>query len=447
MATKSAAKPLLPLEFDADDFLSIRYLPLKSLVPYAKNSRTHSRAQIDKLKRSLAEYGWTNSMLVANKALLAGHARLQAAMEMAEEGKPIPRIVDPWTGPTVDLSHLTLLQRKAYIIADNRTAEDAAWDDAVLAEELGGLFEAGFDLTLTGFEDDDLARLLGGTVPGTDADPEDAPEPPLHPVTLAGDVWILGKHRLICGDSTDTLVVDRVLAGVRPHLMVTDPPYGVEYDAADRGKARNGNGKLLSTGKGRAVGKVSNDSQSDWREAWALFRGDVAYIWHAGMTAVDVANSMTDCGFEIRSQIVWAKNNLVVSRGHYHWQHETCWYMVRKGSTGHWSGDRKQSTLWQIDKPQKSETGHSTQKPIDCMQRPIENNSSPGQAVYDPFVGSGTTIIACEQTGRCCYAIELDPSYVDVGVQRWQNVSGQQAVLDGDGRCFDEIASERKLEN
>lgn len=441
MAAKSTAKPRVT---DAEQELSIVYRSLKSLAPYAKNSRTHSRAQIEKLKASLAEFGWTNSMLVAGNTVLAGHARLQAALEMAEEGKTVPRIVDPWTGPTVDLSHLSAIQRRAYIIADNRTALDAGWDDTILAEELGGLFEDGFDLSLTGFEDDDLARLLGGTAPGTEADPEDAPEPPLHPVTLAGDVWLLGKHRIICGDATDILVVDRVLAGVRPHLMVTDPPYGVDYDAADRGTARNGDGKLLSTGKGRATGRVSNDNKSDWREAWALFRGDVAYVWHAGMTAVDVANSMTVCGFEVRSQIVWAKSNLVVSRGHYHWQHEACWYMVRKGSTGHWSGDRKQSTLWQIDKPQKSETGHSTQKPIDCMQRPIENNSSPGQAVYDPFVGSGTTIIACELTGRCCLAIELDPSYVDVSVQRWQGVSGQEATLEGDGRSFDEMAAERK---
>jgi DNA modification methylase len=218
--------------------------------------------------------------------------------------------------------------------------------------------------------------------------------------------------------------------------MVTDPPYGVEYDPAWRQRAG-------IAGAGTATGKVLNDDQADWREAWALFPGDVAYVWHAGLFAGTVADSLAACDFVLRSQIIWAKSQMVMSRGDYHWHHEPCWYAVRKGKTGHYAGDRKQTTLWQIPKPAKSETGHGTQKPVECMRRPIENNSSPGQAVYEPFSGSGTTLIAAEMTGRSCHAIELNPAYVDVAVLRWQAFAGQQAVLEADGRSFAAVAGER----
>ena len=250
------------------------------------------------------------------------------------------------------------------------------------------------------------------------------------------------RHRLLCGDSTVATDVARVLGGVAPHLMVTDPPYGVEYDADWRNSAQRANGQPFG---GRAVGKVRNDDQVDWGDAWQLFSGDVAYVWHGALHVANMIVQLHECGLEGRALIVWAKNNFAVSRGHYHWQHETCWYAVRRGRTAHWSGDRSQTTLWTIPKPQKSETGHSTQKPVECMRRPIENNSSPGQAVYEPFCGSGTTIIAAAMTGRSCHAVELSPAYVDVGVKRWQEFTGQQAVLDGDGRSFDNVAAQRAL--
>jgi DNA modification methylase len=244
------------------------------------------------------------------------------------------------------------------------------------------------------------------------------------------------RHRIACGSSTDPATVERALAGVKPHLMVTDPPYGVNYDPEWRARAG------VNTA-GAATGQVLNDDNADWQAAWALFPGDVAYVWHAGLFAGVVQDSLMAVGFQMRSQIIWAKNQLVMSRGDYHWQHEPCWYAVRKSRKGHYDGGRSQSTLWQIDKPRRSETGHSTQKPVECMKRPIENNSSPGQAVYEPFSGSGTTIIAAEMTGRCCHAIELNPAYVDVAVKRWQDFTGQTAVLDGDGRAFVEVAAER----
>ena len=256
-------------------------------------------------------------------------------------------------------------------------------------------------------------------------------------MTRLGDVWQLGRHRLVCGDSTDPATVERALAGVRPHLMVTDPPYGVEYDPAWRNRA--------GLGSTKRVGKVENDHRADWREAWALFPGDVAYVWHGALHASTVAESLTACGFQIRAQVIWAKDRLVLGRGHYHWQHEPCWYAVR--GQGHWAGDRKQTTLWQIaSRAQDAETVHGTQKPVECMRRPMENNSSPGQAVYEPFSGSGTTLIAAEVAGRVCHAVELAPAYVDVAVLRWQAFTGQQAVLEGGRATFADVAAERALE-
>jgi DNA modification methylase len=262
-----------------------------------------------------------------------------------------------------------------------------------------------------------------------------------------------GGHRLLCGDATVATDVERVLDGGKPHLMVTDPPYGVNYDPAWRneaGRALDGSVQRLSSGKAhvplgaRALGKVENDDRADWTEAWALFPGAVVYVWHAGTKAGIVQHSLESCGFETRAQIIWDKQRLVISRGHYHPQHEPCWYAVRKGATGHWAGDRKQSTVWDIPKNMKSETGHGTQKPVECMKRPIENNSSPGQAVYEPFSGSGTTIIAAEMTGRRTHAIEVAARYVDVAVRRWSKFTGRQALLDGDGRSFEQVAAQRQ---
>ena len=218
-------------------------------------------------------------------------------------------------------------------------------------------------------------------------------------------------------------------------VMVTDPPFGVNYDPEWRKRAGVNNSNRM--------GRVGNDDRSDWREAWALFPGDVAYVWHGALHASTVADSLEARGFKIRNQIIWAKSALVLGRGNYHWQHEPCWYAVR--GPGHWNGDRKQSTRWQIEnRNQDAETIHSTQKPVECMLRPIVNNSHSGEAVYDPFCGSGTTIIACEKESRIALAIELEPAYVDVAVIRWQNFTGKKAVLEPDGRTFDEIALERK---
>jgi DNA modification methylase len=411
MAGKSKTVTSTRAEWPAD---AVERRSVKELVPYARNARTHSDAQVRQIAASIEEWGWTNPILVDEKGgLIAGHGRLMAADKLGLTDVPV-MVARGWTAA----------QKKAYILADNQLALNAGWDMDMLSIELGELGDMDFDVGLIGFGDDFLAGLLDKTEGLTD--PDDVPEPPAEPETVLGDVYVLGKHRLVCGDSTDADAVAKALNGVAPHLMVTDPPYGVEYDADWRNKAMRPDGSSIG---GRAVGKVENDDKADWREAWALFPGDVAYVWHAGTMAHIVAESLMSCDLHIRAQIIWAKNQLVIGRGDYHPQHEPCWYAVRKGKKGHYNGDRKQTTIWNIDKPLKSETGHSTQKPVECMKRPIVNNSSPGQAIYDPFLGSGTTLIACEMEGRACHGLELSPAYCDVIVKRWEDFTGEKAEL------------------
>ena len=397
--------------------LAITYRPIGDLIPYARNARTHSEAQVALIAGSIREFGFTNPVLVdGSNGIIAGHGRVMAAGKLGLAAVPV-----------IELAHLSERQKRAYVLADNKLAERAGWDVEMLALEVADLATLGidlFDLGFTGRELDELLRQHG-------ADPreDDVPPVPAVPVSRLGDVWLLGPHRLICGDATDAAVVARVLNGVTPHLMVTDPPYGVSYDPDWRNRA--------GASETKRVGKVLNDDRADWRDAWALFPGEVAYVWHGALHAAVVAESLEAAGFAIRSQIIWAKERLVLSRGHYHWQHEPCWYAVRSSGTGHWSGDRKQTTLWTIPSgDQDADTVHGTQKPVECMRRPMLNNSSPGQAVYEPFCGSGSSLIAAETTGRVCHAVELDPAYVDVALMRWQAFTGKEAVLDANGETF-----------
>jgi DNA modification methylase len=300
-----------------------------------------------------------------------------------------------------------------------------------LALELGELSALEFDLSLTGFD----AREIDAFTLTPAAEEDEAPPVPEVSVSRLGDLWLCGAHRVLCGDSTSSDDVARLLAGQRPILLISDPPYGVAYDPEWR--------KRAGVNDSDRMGKVSNDDRADWREAWALFPGDVAYVWHGALHAATVAASLEACNFQIRSQVIWAKPSLVIGRGHYHWQHEPCWYAVR--TTGHWNGDRKQSTLWQIEnRNQDAKTIHSTQKPVECMRRPILNHTKNGGLVYDPFLGSGTTLAAAELTERLCSGMELDPRYCDVIVTRWQNLTGKQATLEGDGRTFAEMKAERE---
>jgi DNA modification methylase len=399
--------------------------PIERLIPYAKNARTHSPAQVDQIAASIREWGWTTPVLVGDDAtIIAGHGRVLAARKLRIPDVPV-MVATGWTDA----------QKRAYAIADNKLTLNGGWDEELLGLELGELQILGFDLDLTGFSEQERAALASQGNPGL-TDPDETPEVPAEPISISGDLWLLGSHRLLCGDSTNATDVKRVLAKIQPHLMVTDPPYGVSYDPAWRARA----GVNLNK---RRLGKVANDDQADWREAWALFPGGVAYVWHAGRYTSTVQQSLEAVGFEVRAQIIWAKDRFALSRGNYHWQHEPAIYCVRNGSAN-WTGGRSQSTLWQIPAREGQGFEHGTQKPVECMKRPIENNSSPGQAVYEPFSGSGTTIIAAEITGRTCHAIELMPAYVDVAVERWQAFTGETARLEAGGKSFADVAVERR---
>ena len=397
---------------------------ISTLVPYASNSRTHSDEQIKQIVASIREWGWTTPVLVDEAGgIIAGHARVMAAKQLGLTEVPV-MVAAGWSEA----------QKKAYVIADNKLTLNGGWDDEILRAEFTALDGLGFDLGMLGFSPPELAAIRDVRAVGL-TDPDDAPEPSSNPVATRGDLWALGRHWLLCGDATSADDTQKVLGGVKPHLLVSDPPYGVDYKPEWRAKAG------LNKNKAK-MGLVSNDDRADWRDAWALFPGDVGYIWHGALHAATVAASLESSGFGVRSQIIWAKDRFAMSRGDYHWQHEPCWYVVRTKATGHWVADRKQTTLWQIKSREDGGHGHSTQKPVECMKRPIENNSSPGQAVYEPFSGSGTTIIAAEMTGRSCHAIELDPAYVDVAITRWQNFTGLDATLDG--KTFNELRTERQ---
>lgn len=398
--------------------LRVEMMPVAALAPYAANARLHPTEQVAQLAASIGEFGFNVPVLVDDAGvLIAGHGRVLAAKALGLDEVPAIR-----------LGHLTEAQARAFRLADNQLALNSTWDESLLAAELRALRTDEFDLGLIGFDGATLDRLLAEATPdaaltgGGDPDAP-APAPPEAPVTRPGDLWLLGRHRLLCGDSTSAADVARLLDGARPHLMTTDPPYGVNYDPEWRNEA--GVSATMRTGK------VANDDRADWREAWALFPGDVAYVWHAGVHARTVIESLEAAGFVVRSQIVWAKSRFVLGRGDYHWQHEPCLYAVRKGATGHWQGARDQATLWPISTggDEDAATVHGTQKPVECMRRPMLNNSAPGDAVYEPFCGSGSTIIAAETTGRICLAMDIDPRYCDVAVQRWQRFAGGSATL------------------
>lgn len=405
--------------------LRLVHRPLDALIPFARNARTHSAEQVALIAASIRSFGFTNPVLVDGAdGIIAGHGRVLAARKLGLASVPV-----------IELGHLSERDKRALIIADNKLAERAGWDQNFLALEAGELSEMGVDLGSLGFTAGDIDDLLARE--GIDPREEETPDVPVHPVSRQGDLWCLGSHRVLCGDATDPAAVARLLDGIVPHLMVTDPPYGVSYDPG----WRNASGASQTA----RTGKVLNDDRADWRDAWSLFPGDVAYVWHGALHAPVVADSLTACGFVLRAQIIWSKERLVLSRGDYHWQHEPCWYVVREKAKGCWSGDRTQTTLWTIpNRDQDASTVHGTQKPVECMRRPMLNNASRGQAVYDPFLGSGTTLIAAETSGRVCLGLELSAVYVDVIVQRWQDFTGGMATLADDGRDFSKVVAERK---
>ena len=393
--------------------LEFFYKKVSDLIPYVNNARTHSDDQVVQLASSIKEYGFIAPIVISEDGgVLAGHGRLLAAKKLGIE--EVPCVVE---------SHLTEIQKKGYILADNRLSLDAGWDDELLKIELQTLKDNDVDLALTGFDEEEINNLLGmndNVVESTTK--EDDPvkiDKDVEPTTKLGDLIILGEHRLICGDCTDENVVNRLFGDDKPNLMVTDPPYGINYDPSN----------VPGTSKDRQ-GLVMNDDRADWEDAYKLFKGDICYVWHADGKADVVMNGLKNCGFKFKSLIIWNKNNHLLSRLDYHPKHESCFYMTRGYSK--WQGGRCQCDVWDIPliyHLKEGEWGHGTQKPIECMKRPIENNTVLGEYVYDPFCGSGTTIIAAERTGRKCLACELSPIYCDAIIKRWESETGRKAIL------------------
>ena len=359
-------------------------------------------------------------------------------------------IQNGWTeAPVVVAAGLTPVQVKAYRLMDNRSHEEATWDLGLLGPELTDLKCLNLDLSLSGFDIQEIRNL---TSDNGLTDPDEIPPVPKDPVARVGDLWILGDHRLLCGDCTAEFSVRRVLGSNTPRLLVTDPPYGVELDMERRdraghnemGPANRSYMKIAMDGKG-----ISGDTKADWSGAFALVPSiDIAYVWHATSHLVEVAQGLERIGFVIRQQIIWHKTVAAMSRSAYHWKHEPCWYAVRKGATAHWIGSKDQTTIWEAASPKHIMSGsheeklpHPTQKPVELMARSIRNHES--AAVYEPFSGSGTTLMAAETNGRSCVAIEIEPRYVDIAVTRWQNFTGRRATLEGDGRTFAQLAAER----
>jgi DNA modification methylase len=391
--------------------MQIQEVAVEALIPYAKNSRTHSDAQVAQIAASIKEFGWTNPILVdGTKGIIAGHGRLMAARKLGLVKVPV-----------IELKDMTESQKKAYVIADNQLAINAGWDIELLKIEVTDLNEDGFDLELLGFDNKMLDSLLEPEVKEGLTDEDQVPEVPKEPKTKLGDVYILGEHRLMCGDSTSIESVEKLTDGL-VDILVTDPPYNVNYEGATKDKL-----------------KIMNDSMDDssfrqfLRDAFVaadavMKQGAVYYIWHADSEGYNFRGACRDAGWTVRQTLIWAKDSMVMGRQDYHWKHEPCLYGWKDGAAHLWASDRKQTTIIECKKPRVNDI-HPTMKPVELMEYQILNNTKGQDVVLDLFGGSGSTLIACEKTGRKARLMELDPKYCDVIVKRWEDFTGKQAIL------------------
>ena len=372
------------------------------LIPYVRNSRTHSDAQVAQIAASIKEFGWTNPILIdGENGIIAGHGRLLAARKLGQEKVP-----------TIELSHLSEAQKRAYVIADNRLALNASWDDSMLALELQDLNNEHFDLSLLGFDADELNTLLNPIQETIGLTDEDAvPEVPEEPKTKLGDIYQLGRHRLMCGDSTSIDAVEKLMGGQKADMVFTDPPYGVDYKGINN-DSKDGLEDLLRG----AFGNYFAVSKS----------GAAIYCFHSDRCA-DIFHSVFREFFHFSSMIIWAKNSLTLSQTDYQSQHEPCLYGWMDNGSHSWYSDRKQTSVWRFDK--EKVVGHTTPKPVALVEKAVTNSSKGGDLVIDLFGGSGSTMIACEKLGRTNFTMELDPKYCDVIVKRWEEFTGQKAVL------------------
>ena len=393
------------------------------LIPYASNARTHSEEQVTQIASSIREFGFINPIIIDDKNnVIAGHGRLLASKKLGLKEVP-----------TLQVDHLTDTQRKAYILADNQLALNAGWDDELLKLELAQLDDVGFDLELLGFDLDAL-ECLG--VEELELEEQAIPEPAEDPVSKLGDIWTLGNHRLMCGDSTQVSDVEKLMGGFLADLLHTDPPYNVNYDNQDRPKASK-----------VALGKIKNDTmshldfyeflKSSFSTAYLFLKKDSsAYIWHSSSEQINFTSAFIDSGFNYTQQIIW-KKPMLLGRGRYQWSHEPCLFGV-KGSP-YFTDDRTKTTVWDFGGYDKSKNVHPTQKPAFIPEEAIRNSSKQGSNVLDLFGGSGSTLIACEKLKRKGFIMELDPKYCDVIIKRWQNLTGNDAVLESTGKTYNSL--------
>jgi len=382
---------------------------------FEANSRTHSAEQVEQIIKSIEEFGFTNPLLIdENNIIIAGHGRLEAALKL--KLTEVPCIV---------IRGLTDAQKAAYVIADNKLALNAGWDHNKLIDQFKYLESVDYDLTLTGFGLDEIASFMPEELPEAFCGENDLPKEPSEPITKKGDVWLLGEHRLMCGDSTVQTDVEKLMNGQAPNTMITDPPYGVRYEASWRAKAKGSKKTAREENS-----SLQNDDKADWYDAYVLFRCNVAYVWHASAFSDVVMDGLRRAGFEIKQQIIWNKNIHALSRSDYHWKHEPCWYALRSSKERNWKGGRSQMTVWEVPSVvcEKDKTAHPTQKPVELFERSIVNHTNPGEYVYDPFAGSGTLMIACEKTKRRALMMEIDVKYCDIIIQRYKNYTGKDAI-------------------
>lgn len=417
-AEKTNFDPKKKVEWPAD---KVERRSIVELIPYARNARTHSDAQVAQIAASVKEWGWTTPVLIDEAgSIIAGHGRVMAARKLGLTDVPVI-VATGWSKA----------QKKAYVLADNQLALNAGWDIDLLKIEVGDLSAAGFDLDLIGFDDKLLADLLAEPNDGL-TDPDEVPEPPAEPVTVPGDVWVMGNHRLMCGDSTSIDELEKLAAGQRVDMWLTDPPYNVAYEGGTKEKLT-----------------IQNDSMGDdqfrqflrdsYVAADAIMKpGAVFYIWHSDSEGYNFRGAAKDAGWVVRQCLIWKKSSLVMGRQDYHWKHEPCLYGWKDGAGHLWAADRKQTTILEFDKPSRNGE-HPTMKPVELFEYQLLNNTKGADIVLDSFGGSGTTMIAAEKNGRYSRLMELDPKYCDVIITRWQNFTGQKAIHEASGKTFDEM--------
>lgn len=405
--------------------IKIDYIPVADLIPYAANSRTHSDVQVTQIAASIREFGFTNPILVnGENTIIAGHGRLMAAKKLGLDEVPV-----------ICLDHLSKAQQKALVIADNQLALNAGWDIDMLKVEIEGLQLEDFDLDLLGFDDKFLDGLLEPEPAEGLTDEDAVPEVPETPKTVLGDVWVLGNHRLMCGDSTSVDALEKLTESRLVDMWLTDPPYNVAYEGGTKEKLT-----------------IQNDSMGDddfrqfLRDAYVaadavMKPGAVFYIWHADLEGYNFRGAARDAGWQVRQCLIWRKSSLVMGRQDYHWKHEPCLYGWKEGAAHLWAADRKQTTILEFDKPSRNGE-HPTMKPVELFEYQMLNNTKGADIVLDSFGGSGTTVIAAEKHGRHARIMELDPKYCDVIIKRWQDFTGQEAIHAETGLPFNEMTND-----